>query len=492
MTHLLNYLVLLSGYISHTRATTVTYPVPYPVPSDAVKLDSAPVGVSFEFNMIATYMLNMSRTWNCMDHIDHFYNSKVPLRIGGTTQDRCGFDANFDGYFYQGADGELSQYFGPKLFDLIGTYGGEVTLGFNRGDDNMTNTLEAAMAAKSRLQGLLWGVELGNEPDLYYSVWNKKVAIPPWNETQEGDNQAEWFQAFLDIWGDPAPILSGGNYAVPIELAPAYPNTNYLIDTAFNSSVRAGVKMYCTHLYALSAQDALLSEEMNHVKTVADLSNFVDKIGKAKAVGRPYIIGETGFHGLETTQDATFGGALQIIDKTLHALTLGIERLYYHQGGLGANQASFNWWHLEKVEAPFYGGYFSALAISGADKIIESDSGNNSFSQYVMYRNNHPYKVVLINTDYYSGTGNRSSTTFELTGLSSSVVKALRMTAFSSETTIETNRTSAGQPVIGGQYFSNDDCAIIGEQMYESFVVSKGKAKIALAASEAVILYLQD
>lgn len=37
--------------------------------------------------------------------------------------------------------------------------------GFNRGDDNITNTLEAVMAAKSRLHELLWGIELGNEPD---------------------------------------------------------------------------------------------------------------------------------------------------------------------------------------------------------------------------------------------------------------------------------------------------------------------------------------
>ncbi|KAH8694363.1 hypothetical protein BGZ61DRAFT_352180 [Ilyonectria robusta] len=489
MAYLLKCLALLSSYVSYTRAVTVIYPVPFTVPRDAVDLDSTPVGVSFEFDMIATYMLNMSRTWNCMDHMDHFYDSKVPIRVGGTTQDRCAFDAEFDGYFYQNPDNELGHYFGPNLFNLISGLLIGIS-GFNRGDDNITNTLEAVMAAKSRLHELLWGIELGNEPDLYYSVWNKSVATAPWNETQEGDNQAEWFQALLDMWDGPVPILSGGNYAVPIELAPAYPNTNYLINTAFNSSVQAGVKMYCTHLYALSAQDALLSSEMNHAKTVADLSNFVDKIAKAKTVGRPYIIGETGFHGLETTQDATFGGALQIIDKTLHALTLGIERLYYHQGGLGTNQASFNWWHLQKVEAPFYGGYFATLAISGGDKIIESDPGNDSFSQYIIYRNGSPYKAVLINTEYYSGIGHRNSTTFKLTGLSSSVVKGLRMTASSSETTIETNQKFKGQPVIGGQYFSNDNCAILGKQKYEHFKVSKGKAKIVLAASEAMLIYL--
>lgn len=42
--------------------------------------------------------------------------------------------------------------------------------------------------------------------------------------------------------------------------------------------------------------------------------------------------GETGFHGLDFAMDATFGAAIQAVDKTLYALSLGIDRLFYHQG----------------------------------------------------------------------------------------------------------------------------------------------------------------
>ena len=42
--------------------------------------------------------------------------------------------------------------------------------------------------------------------------------------------------------------------------------------------------------------------------------------------------GETGFHGQDVATDATFGGALQILDKTLRATSVGVERLFYHQG----------------------------------------------------------------------------------------------------------------------------------------------------------------
>lgn len=287
---------------------------------------------------------------------------------------------------------------------------------------------------------------------MYYSTWNKPVAVAPWNESQEGANQADWFQALINVWDDSEPILVGGNYAVPIPLAPNYPNTNYLIEDAFNSSIKAAVKMYSTHSYALSPETATLNGEMNHVKTVADLYTFVDKIATARSAGRPYVITEAGFHGLETLQDATFGAALQIVDKSLRFLSLGAQRIYYHQGGLGANQAAFNWWAETKVEAPYYGGYFTALALSGGDKIVADDNGETSFAQYTIYRNGKPYKAVIVNTEYYSGSGSRDSTTFELTGLSSKTIKALRMTAPSSETRIENDQSAGDKPVIGSMY----------------------------------------
>lgn len=133
-------------------------------------------------------------------------------------------------------------------------------------------------------------------------------------------------------------------------LQPNWPDTDYLINNAYNETIKAATKVYNTHLYALSNETSL-ELEMNHAKTVADLSHFIGKIKTAKSVGRPYIIGmhsivliyrkstnlililgETGFHGLDEEMDATHGGALQVLDKTLWALSLGIEKLYYHQG----------------------------------------------------------------------------------------------------------------------------------------------------------------
>ncbi|KAH8656832.1 hypothetical protein BGZ61DRAFT_486482 [Ilyonectria robusta] len=472
-------------------AAGVTYPVPTQVPSGAVKLDSTPLGVSFEFFMWPSYMTNITPPLQCLDHFSTLYGKKIPIRIGGTTQDRATYDPDFQGYVSYHVDNPLdapmSLTYGPKFFDLIPEFGAETMLGFNRGNDNITNTLEAVMEAKARAGQNLGAIELGNEPDLYYSIWNKPIAVAPWNNSQEGGSAAEWAQAFINRWKSPLPILSAGAYAVPIPLYEDYPDTNYLINEAYNASVKAGTKSYCTHLYALSS-GTTLSTEMNHLRTVSDLSHFVDKIATAKSINRPYIIGETGFHGLDEEMDATFGGALQVLDKTLLALSIGIERLYYHQGTI--NQAFFNWWSDDQVEAPFYGAWMAGLALQGADHIVASDDGTNSFAQYILYKRGKPFKAVLINTDYYSGTGKRNSTTFTLKGLKSAKIKALRMIAPSSDVTTSLEQANpSNELTIGGQYFKNSDCSIKGKRKLEVSVVQNGKVTFKLAASEAILVY---
>ncbi|RWA04355.1 hypothetical protein EKO27_g10750 [Xylaria grammica] len=458
MQHRYNSFGVLASALIGARAEAVHYPIPTTLPSAAASLDTTPVGLSFEFDVWPRYKLNLSHVWQCMNHVAELYGAKMPIRIGGTSQDRSAYDAAYDGDIYVDPTDDLHRVYGPKHFDLISDYGGETILGFNRGDNDFTNSLEAALAAKSRALDYLWAIELGNEPDIYYSVWGKPVATPPWNKSQEGENQAQWSQAFLDAWGESSSILSAGNYAVPIELMEAYPNTDYLINTAFNDSVKAGVKAYCTHSYALSGEDAELPDEMKHSKTVADLSNFVEKIATAKSVGRPYIIGEAGFHGLETKQDATFGGAVQIVDKTLHAVSMG--RLSTEATSL-------------------------LLRSPARERIVASDSGNDTYAQYVVYKRNLPYKVVLINTDYFSGNGERTATVFRLTGLPPLTLKALRMTAVSSEVTVEDSL-----PSIGGQTFSDDECTILGDRVFEDVGNLNGTAEVTLMASEAVIVYI--
>lgn len=187
-------------------------------------------------------------------------------------------------------------------------------------------------------------------------------------------------------------------------------------------------------------------------------------------------IGETNFHADDTTQDRTFGAALETLDKSLQAVSVGVSRLFFHQGTINQGKyphpslpfpinqhnahpdaAYFNWWSDNQVNAPFYGAYLAALAVSNGDRIVASDQGNDSYAQYVIYRKGSPFKVVLINTDYYSGDGARSETTFKITGLKAQKkLKAVRMTAASSEVYVgQTLRRSGAEPTIAGKFVVN-------------------------------------
>ncbi|OQD64456.1 hypothetical protein PENPOL_c007G07799 [Penicillium polonicum] len=415
----------------------------------------------------------------------------MPVRIGRTTQDRAKYDPYFDGYVsYKVKDpleAPMSLIYGPRFFDLIKDSGREAILGLNRGLNNRSNTFSAALEANARTSDHLWALELGNEPDLY-EFWKYPVATSPWNETQEGLDAANWAQDFINHWNEPLPILAAGGYAIPFAIEPSWPNLPYLVDVAYNQTIKDGTKVYNGHLYSLSNVTADgLNVEMNHRTTAADLNTL--PISSSKLDNKPYILGETGFHGADYKMDATLGSAIQTVDKTLRGLSIGIQRMFYHQGTI--NQAFFNWWSSDSVNAPFYGAYFAALAVEGGGSILASDNGTDSFAQYVVYKKEKPFKVVLVNTEYYSGTGSRSATKFTLTGLENGPVQALRLTGPSSETSVSRLQSDPSlEPSIGGQYFSNDNCSLRGHKKFEKFTVQDYQLTITLSASEALIIYL--
>ncbi|KAJ5374238.1 hypothetical protein N7517_006244 [Penicillium concentricum] len=421
------------------------YTVPKTQPKNAATLDPTPVGASFEFFMWPSYMTNISLALPCIDHFNKLFHRKMPVRIGGTTQDRATYDPDFDGYVSYSVNDPLEApmnlTYGPKFFDLI-----------------------------------------------IFEYWKLPAAVSPWRETQEGADAADWAQDFVNHWKKPLPILAGGGYAVPFEIVPEWPNLPYLINTAYNQTIKDATKFYNGHLYSLkNVTDNSLNVEMAHQRTVSDLNML--PISSAKSVNRPYVLGETGFHSGDYTMDATFGSAIQTVDKTLHGLTLGIQRIFYHQGTI--DQAFFNWWWSDRVNAPFYGGYFAALAVEGGDSISASDDGTDSYAQYVVYKKGKPIKVILVNTDYYSGSGSRPTTKFTMTGLKNGHVEALRMTGPSSESLVPRLQTDPSlEPSIGGQYFSNNNCSLRGHKRPEKFTIQKHQLTISLAASEALIVYL--
>ncbi|KAL4931100.1 uncharacterized protein BDV17DRAFT_289095 [Aspergillus undulatus] len=429
-----------------TGAAALKYTVPFRAPDSATPVDCTPIGLSFEFYMWPSYMTNITPPMHCTHRMSDIYGKRMPIRIGGTTQDRATYDSNFDGYVsYRNDDplvAPMELTYGPKFWDLIPVYGGETMLGFNRGDNNRTNTFMAVEEARRRAGPTIWAIELGNEPGVY-SYWNKSIATPPWNASQEGEDAADWAQDFINTWKLPNPILTAGSYAANFPDTPTWPNVPYLIHTAFNETIKAAIKYYSGHLYAAPPNETDLAGEMNHAKTVADLSVFAESIEAAHSVGRPYILGESSFHPFDVRMDETFGAALAALDKSMRGVTMGIDP--------DSIKALFNWWSDNQINSPFYGGYMAVLALANGDSIIELDQGGSSYAAYVIYRRGEAAKVLLINTDYYDGTGKRPITKFTLDGLQGRFVEGVRLTAATSEitTTAEQIRGSP-HPTLGG------------------------------------------
>jgi hypothetical protein len=176
-----------------------------------------------------------------------------------------------------------------------------------------------------------------------------------------------------------------------------------------------------------------------------------------------------------------------VLDYALRAASSGIARAYFHHGSYAT--ANYIWWTEFGVTSPYYGGYMATEAMAGGAYISTLDDGSSNYAGYVVFSaTGRPIKAILINTDYYDGSGGQRATrVFELRGLRGvRAVRAKRLTAGSA-----LSRQDEGDfPTFGGQTFSDDGCKLQQEVITESVKVSKGVARVRVASSEALLVYL--
>lgn len=181
----------------------------------------------------------------------------------------------------------------------------------------------------------------------------------------------------------------------------------------------------------------------------------------------------------------TFGAGLWVGDVSLRAASASISRLYFHHGTIGACQ--YCWWGRYDMGAPYYGAIFATAAMAGGARITAIDSGSGAYAVYAIYSSaGKPMRVALYNSDYYAGSGTRGSQSFVLTGLTSTIVTAKRLTAASALSRVD----QGSNPTWGGQSYASGTCVATGSATLETTTVSSGKATFTLAASEALLVYL--
>lgn len=324
-----------------------------------------------------------------------------------------------------------------------------------------------------------------------------------WNPAADAASQNNWDIEVGSALGKTNIIQAGNSNSAP----PTW-GAEELIATE-NATVKQYVATYAHHNYPGGTVQSLMS----HSGIVSNMAQFDDDVAAALGVGKPYVLGETnsGMNPRESfiilpkyyrqltpilhvvsgggaaTVSPTFGAALWTMDYSIRASFTNISRTYYHQGTVGNCQYCF--WGRYSMGAPYYGATAATAFLAGGSHLTALDTGTTNYAGYATFDSSgNPLRVLLYNSDYFDGTGTRSSTSFVLSGLGTSKtsVRAKRLTAASALS----RQDQGGNPSWGGQTYANGTCVVGGTETYETTTVSGGQATFSLKASEALLVYL--
>ncbi|KAI2470813.1 glycoside hydrolase family 79 protein [Annulohypoxylon bovei var. microspora] len=461
----------------------VTFTVPSTAHTGAYSyapLDPAPVGVSFEFFAFPSYFTNVTATTQCLSNWKDLTGVWPPIRIGGTTQDRALYDSSTSAYVVYSvsspADAPASLTFGSSFLTLAGSYAGSVVVGLNRGKNQIQNTIDAAKIVVSEVKNLL-AIELGNEPE-YYSSAGQPIASGSWSPAIDAASQNNWDISVGSAVQKTAIIQAGNSNESPPTWGAAE-----LIATE-NATVKQYVKTYAHHNYPGGTVTSLMS----HTSISSNLHVFDADVAAALNENKPYVFGETNSvaGGGAATVSPTFGAGLWTMDYVLRASYSNISRTYFHHGTVGNCQYCF--WGRYSMGAPYYGAYAATEFLAKGSYLTALDDGTSNYAAYVSFGSDGaPLKALLYNSDYFSGSGTRSSQSFVLQGLTGSSLKAKRLTAASAESRVD----QGGIVTYGGQSFTDGTCTVSGTETFETLTVSSGQATVTLSASEALVVFLQ-
>jgi hypothetical protein len=319
------------------------------------------------------------------------------------------------------------------------------------------------------------------------------IASGTWNPSRDAASQNEWRLRVGSAVGRKNIFQSGNSNSLPPQWGAAT-----LIATE-NATVRDYVKTYSHHNYPGGSITGLMS----HSGIVRNLNQFTSDVASALAIGKPYVFGETNsgeccrglYIGLlclcslvsgggAANVSPSFGAALWTMDYVVYATYKNISRTYFHHGTVGNCQYCF--WGRYSMGAPYYGATAATAFLAKGAYLTQLDDGSSAYGGYVTYdADRNPLRALLYNSNYFSGSGSRSSHQFVLTGLAGSSVRTKRLTAPSAESRVDRGASIT----FGNQYYGNGTCVVDGQETFEVANVSSGQATFTLQASEALVVY---
>ncbi|KAL2785311.1 hypothetical protein BJX66DRAFT_315089 [Aspergillus keveii] len=479
--------------VSTTQAESTTFTVPKSGKPGAQPLDDAPISFSFPFAGLPGYFPGMPLAHKCLETFKEVTGTWPRIRIGGTSEDYGTFDPDLDvPNIITGTapTGQGITTFGPLLMRLVAGYKGSIVWGLNRGSNNISNTIAAAKAAVKEIPSL-YALELGNEPDVFGAL-GRPIApsLVDWTPQADAESESEW-QTDIGQALNKKHIFQAGSYY-------RSPPTGWSAKSYFqyaNASADKYIKVYSQHHYP---QSALSQDEdppnvealMSHINVTRKVSMYAEDVKVARERGFDYVFGETNSVSGNGSpgQGATFATGLWVLDYALRAASIGVKRLYFHQGTVG--KSYYVWFKEGNIMSPFYGGYVAAEAMAGGSPIAALDDGSTNYAGYAIYgRSGAVKRIVLINTDFFDGNGTRSTREFVLEGLKVKEGGSVRMRRLTAPSSLS-QQDLGEMPTFAGRVVDDETCRFTGKEVVEKVQVAGGKAVFVLAASEAVVIAL--
>ncbi|KAF2180894.1 glycoside hydrolase family 79 protein [Zopfia rhizophila CBS 207.26] len=423
------------------------------------------------------------------------------LRLGGNTQDKTEFCENCPDTLHSIIKVDPSNPLSTEAVNV--TINGaffqvmeenvppttQYIFGLNFGN----NTYETAQteidgALKYLDQSRVLAYELGNEANLYGSYTNKRPKN--WTVVDYGKQMLEWIPQLSARTAGSPPNFQLGSFVGP----PTYFGDFSLLQLTKMGVPQniEGVKYIASYGYPgnvctnASAAQVQLPDYVNHLKTVEFVTQYQGEIVAAKSAGTVFHIGETnsaGCHGMDGVSN-TMGALLWEIDYALLGATLGVDRLFFHNGKGGFYYSMWEPLPLDAstpahINPTYYSMLFIADLVSGMtvptiSRIVELDTYD--LAHYAVYDGHGLRKLVLLNTHYHNGTTEtRPSHTLDVSSVLGRNIKFRRLAA--ANTVAKSGITWAGQYVDSSGHITGD-----------SAVEHASDGLIRLLASEAVIV----
>lgn len=406
----------------------------------------------------------------------------------------------------------------PNLIEVMGNISNLVNvdwfIGLPFNDTNNPRTILAEISQKL-LGNHLLGMQLGNEPDLYFNNGLRSANYTP----------QDYFNDFGQVLND-------------YKNDPNVPNSNIFVapsvccgqdigwtpervwDTGFLKSYVQNLAYLSVEHYptnncnstgvAFDPNQILAQYILNHTAVIALSTPYVNSANIAQQNGKPFIMFETntascgGFSGLSDS----FASTLWAVDYNMGMASSNISNALYHVGGESdyynpftpppTNQSTFRQW---TVGSTFYAALFAAEAFtqSGKAQVVDLllNQANDFSPGYAIYEDGQPSRVVLINYLSDNGDGSANYTAYisvggNSTGQANATPDHVKVKYLLAPDTNEKWNITWGTQTFGGPFES--DGRIMGTEFIYTFAcdTTNNVCPVTVPAPGAALVFLSD